>query len=243
MSQEFTDEHLSAFLDGELDAETNAALDAALESDPVLADRLEALALIDNQLRPAFAETIGERTPDRFAAMLEPHAAPAVRPFWLRWFAPQIAGPLAAAGVLGILGGALLSPGEPAAIDRAPDGVLVARAGLASALYEAGSGETVQTGLGPMRVRLSFISENGAACRQFHLSQQEVIACRSGDDWVIDTLAPAPANVFSANYQMANGDVAPGVASALERLGVADVLAGDDEANAIDRKWLPSPTE
>lgn len=243
MSQEFTDEHLSAFLDGELDAETSAALEAALETDPSLADRIEALARIDDRLRPAFAETIAERTPDRFAAMLEPHAAPAARPSWLRWFAPQIAGPVAAAMVLGVFGGAFLNPGEPVAIDSTADGALVARAGLEKALSEAASGDTIQTGLGPMRVRLSFISEGGAACRQFHLSQQEAIACRSGEDWVIDTLAPAQADVFSADYQMANGDVAPGVATALERLGVREVLAGDDELVAIDRKWLPPATE
>ncbi len=243
MSQEFTDEHLSAFLDGELDAETSAVLEAALEADPVLAGRLEALALIDDQLRPAFAETVSESVPDRFAVVLEPQAATSTRPSKLSWFVPQFAGPVVTAAVLGFLGGALLAPGEPAAIVSTSDGVLAARAGLETALLEAASGDTIQTGLGPMRVRLSFISEGGAACRQFHLSQLEAIACRSGENWVIDTLAPARANVFSADYQMANGDVAPGVSTALERLGVKDVLAGEDELIAIDRKWLPPATE
>ncbi len=237
MSGEFTDEQLSAFLDGELDNEQNSAIDAAAGDDPALRDRLEALALIDDRLRPAFGETLAQRVPERFESLLATPQGDARRTSWLAWFSPALATPIAAALVIGMLGGWLLTGQERAGFSAGETGALVARGDLAEALDSAASGETVQTGLGPMRVRLSFVSSDATACRQFHLGRQEALACLGDDGWTIDTLAPAPANVFADSYRMANGDVAAGVASAIERRGVATVLAGEEETDAIRSGW------
>lgn len=61
MTQEslaFTDEDLSAYLDGELDAETTSAIDAALETDEALADRLADLEIPVDLIRSVMAPNV-----------------------------------------------------------------------------------------------------------------------------------------------------------------------------------------
>lgn len=61
MTQEslaFTDETLSAYLDGELDAATTAAIDAAIETDETLVDRLAALDIPVDLIRSVMAPDV-----------------------------------------------------------------------------------------------------------------------------------------------------------------------------------------
>jgi len=98
MSSSFSDETLTAYLDGELAEDEHRRVEAALKEDPALINRLEALAVPVEDIRATFDGLL-----DQAPAYRPPEAAP-VRPAWM----PRAA----AAGLLvaGILLGALWSP-------------------------------------------------------------------------------------------------------------------------------------
>lgn len=83
MTQEslaFTDETLSAYLDGELDAETTAAIDTALETDEALVDRLAALDIPVDLIRSVMApDVLGAPPLPDFLREVEEPAQPAAR--------------------------------------------------------------------------------------------------------------------------------------------------------------------
>lgn len=101
VSNSFTDEDLTAFLDGEADAALAARIEAGLESDPALAARVEGLSLPMDVLRAAFAM---ER--------LAPPPAPALpRPAANRnWRPIGLAASVVLALGIGFSGGYLLQP-------------------------------------------------------------------------------------------------------------------------------------
>lgn len=75
----WSDETLSAFLDGELPGEEAARLEAELAADPKLRGRVEALRAADAAVRSAYASIAGEPLPDRVLALIDVHA-PAAAP-------------------------------------------------------------------------------------------------------------------------------------------------------------------
>lgn len=237
MTIEFTDEHLSAFLDGQLDAETRVALEAQLERDVSLSKRLEALVQIDDRIRPAFGETISEQIPERFEHLLLTPTKDVGGLRWPHWLKPRFLAPFAAALVMGVAAGVTIGTSEPAAIKGDASGLLIADSTLGKALELTASGNTTNTALGPLKVRLTFVSRQGIPCRQFYLGRQEGIACRGQSAWTLDTLAPAPVDVFADDYQMVDGSVAEGIDAAIKRLGIETVLIGTDESDAIENEW------
>ena len=136
--QRHSDEALVAYLDGELDDDERRHVEAWLEADPVVRERLAALAQSGDLLRGAYADIVDEPVPPRLIAAARgasgttPQEAEILvlkRPGWAaitlparRW---QI-GLAAAAGLFGVifggvgtyLGMGLLNPANPAAERR-----------------------------------------------------------------------------------------------------------------------------
>src|SRR5258708_37679137 len=63
--QKPSDEHLIAYLDGELDAATSSEVAAAIAADPALAREAQALAETSAALRAAFDDVLHEPVPER----------------------------------------------------------------------------------------------------------------------------------------------------------------------------------
>jgi surface antigen len=82
--QDFSDETLVAFADGELDAATNAAFKATLDRDPALAKRLAAFRATRNALKTALGPIERETVPDHLTRFVmtngEAHSRRPVQP-------------------------------------------------------------------------------------------------------------------------------------------------------------------
>jgi anti-sigma factor RsiW len=109
--QKHSDEALVAYLDGELDADERAHVEAWLDADPVVRDRLLALAESATALRGAFVDFVTEPVPERLIAaargetateaeivVLRPKRASLPPPASRRWYI-QLA---TAAGLFGL---------------------------------------------------------------------------------------------------------------------------------------------
>lgn len=127
--QKHSDEALVAYLDGELDAAERAHVEAWLDADPVVRDRLLALAESATMLRNAFADLVTEPVPERLIAaargesaaateaeivVLRPRQTGAAPPPQRRWYV-QLATAAALFGLAvgvgaGYFGGAALGP-------------------------------------------------------------------------------------------------------------------------------------
>lgn len=107
MTKTFTDEDLTAYLDGALGKEARAELARAVAGDPALKARLEALAIQEGEIRDAF-DALLSTAPDMPAPDMPVMAA---RPAGRGW--PGFSGMAAAAAavlVLGIALGAFVMP-------------------------------------------------------------------------------------------------------------------------------------
>jgi hypothetical protein len=241
----WTDEQLSALLDGELADGEMDALSQDIESDKALAGRLErlrganaaytaAIGSIDRQpvsaglnaaLAPPSARVIAFR-PGRIGAFVMEHRAIA-------------AGLICAAAVWGVSAG--LGPAEvsfPGA-----NGVILAASPLHRVLEETPSSVTVKLG-GAIEAtpRLTFATAAGGYCRQYRLNSgsagSEAIACREQDKWRIEiaTFGAAPA---SGDFVTAAG-LASALDAFIDRTIEGQPLDAAQEAQAIEAGW-PAP--
>lgn len=160
-----------------------------------------------------------------------------LRGLWSRfssWISP---GPVLALGaslaVAVIAGGVLLSglnasPG----FETTSDGSVIANNALSARLAEIGSGVD-----GGIRVKLSLRDGAGRFCRQFETPAAAGLACFEAGDWRLESLSAGQNAVSQGGYLMADGGVDPGTAAALERIGISEVLDGEQEARAIADGW------
>ena len=102
----FTDEELTAYLDGEADAELHAAVDAALETDPAVAEQLAALDVPLGPIADAYAALLQDAPPMPELPEVAPVAAPTTESRGWGWgvgtFATGIAAGLAVAMFTGL---------------------------------------------------------------------------------------------------------------------------------------------
>jgi hypothetical protein len=246
--RDWTDEELSAHLDGELDATTAAALEADLANDPALTDRLAALAGVDDLARAAFAAPMDAPVPDRLRAVLEAPAPvidlasrrrPAERPAWL---APVLAA-AAALGVGFFVGTQQTAPALPQALLQA-DATVITQDNPAFALLEqTPSAQTVNTvGGGVFKPVVSFTAADGRTCREFELAADQAsavgVACRGADSWRLEILLAADDRPdASAGYVQASGFNAAALDAALDQLGAGPPLDPAQERDLITRGW------
>ena len=186
---DFDDETLMAFADGELDEARSLALEEALENDEALAERLavflDSRRLVGDALKPLIDEPVPEallasvrkmaqeaRAPRDNVVSFRPKAQPAVR----SWLMPVAASLVAV--VTGVIGFTLGRMG-PSATD--------AGAEIAAALDREASGRDVTLPGAVLHVVATFRDERGELCREYELKQQAsstlTVACRQDGAW------------------------------------------------------------
>lgn len=198
---DFDDETLMAFADGELDEAQSLALEAALASDEALAERLavflDSRRLVGDALKPLIDEPVPEALlasvrkmaeeaqrqdttapQDNVVAFRPKPRRETTQPTTRRWFL-AMAGSLVAV-VTGVIG-FTLGRVDPAATD--------AGAEIAAALDREASGQDVTLGVSGATLRMvaTFRDERGEICREYELKQSTnstlTIACRQNDVW------------------------------------------------------------
>lgn len=190
---EFDDETLMAFADGELDEARSLALEEALATDEALAERLavflDSRRLVGDALKPLIDEPVPEALLASVRKMAEDAHAPrdnvvsfrpkpqqAAQPTVRRWLMPVAASLVAV--VTGVIGFTLGRMG-PSATD--------ADAEIAAALDREVSGRDVTLPGAVLHVVASFRDERGELCREYELKRQAsstlTVACRQNGAW------------------------------------------------------------
>jgi len=240
MTRLFTDEQLSAYLDGVGDPATCAAIDQALATDSILQKRMERFRRADQLLREVVDGRLG-----MVPARLEQVAAGQVAGFGAKKPSPvrRIAQLAAMAAALLIAFGVGTEMGHhPVAptLVFGPNG-LTAGPVLAQAISTAYSGEPVKTEAGAISVALSFRSSKGDLCRRFRLDQgaqsQTVVACRQDGRWRIEGWASSPPEPGDNGFTTASGPSNTAIDAVIESLGIAQTLNRGEEASAIKSGW------
>jgi hypothetical protein len=196
--QEFDDETLMAFADGELDEARSLALEEALADDEALAERLavffDSSRLVGDALKPLIDEPVPEALTASVQRMVQeagqkaaapqdnivsfparPKAA-AAKPATYSWLMP-IAASLVAV-ITGVIGFTLGRMG-PSATDSGAE--------IAAALDREVSGRDVTLGTAVLHVVATFRDERGELCREYRLTQPasstQTVACRQDGAW------------------------------------------------------------
>ena len=241
----FSDEMLSAYLDGEADEALSARIEQAAGENEELAMRLERMAAGDGALRDAADALLGPTPPRLLAAVEAPAGAEVIelRPRARRPAPSFNWAQLAAAGVsaliIGGVAGSMLKPGgQPLVGGTGPD--LAVNAQLARALSTARSGEPAEVDGGIVRVALSFRAADGRLCRQFDLAGQgdaaSGLACKGAKDWRIEGWVKRPPS--ATGYQMAAGPEDSPINAVADKLGVAETLDASGETRAMKDGWV-----
>jgi hypothetical protein len=207
--QEFGDETLVAYADGELDAETARAVAAAAATDAELAQRIAMFSRTRDILGEAararplepLSQALGARVEETLRAA-RPSPSETVVPFPRRTVAAPAHRAMAAAAALalavGVAGGFLVSQATGA---RETGGLSIAALdvpGISDALDTLPSGERVSIADGEVAMIASFLNADGELCREFDFDgtgRDTVVsvACRTGEEWEPRLAIVAPA--------------------------------------------------
>lgn len=255
----WSDEHLMAYVDGELDDRERAALTLALSADVALRRRLSAMKRQRRRVEAAYAPVLDEPVPDRLAGLLRPPAvSPAVSPAaalvvdqdevraaparrqrpassWWPW------GGMAAALVVGVLVGVWAGPrldrqgrGAGLGLHDGADGRLVAGGVIGQALSSQLASAPVPGA--PVAVQLSFVDKGGSYCRTFRTAAVAGLACWQAEQWVVQTLA-AVTVVQEGAVRHAATALPSAVLEAVDRRMAGGALNPARERQARDEGW------
>jgi negative regulator of sigma E activity len=244
----FTDQELSAYLDGELAEDEACALEAALQADPGLREALARLQSVDAILSDTLGGLAEEPVPDHIAALIKsdtapeaPVEAPAKAPAQLvsmaawktRWSAWALPTSLAASLLFGMLIGAqILAPAGYGVDQRLLAGPVVPGTNLHAALETTSSGESAN-GFVPA---LSFASENGV-CREVRAEAQRGLACRDDAGWTMLVVTPDGQPVGDAGYRTASAETSIVFDILADQLMTEAPMSAEVEAERIENRW------
>jgi len=209
IKQEFDDETLMAFADGELDEAQSQALEEALATDDALAERLavflDSRRLVGDALKPLIDEPVPEALlvsvrrmaedaqraadkPQDNVVAFQPRQQSVAAPTARRWLMPLAASVVAV--ITGIIGFSVGRMGPPPADSGAE---------IASALDREASGNDIALDASGkvLHVIATFRDERGDVCREYELKEPAgrtlTIACRQQDGWTTRLALTAPA--------------------------------------------------
>lgn len=230
-----SDETLSAFLDGELSRQERVEVEHAIAEDPALADRLAALASVDELVKARARAVDATPLPDPVTRLLQTDNV--VSMAWWRRAGQQVREHVALAAAIALLVGfsaGQLFPG--ATLDE--DGSWQQ---AVAHLDHVTSGESVDVGADTRLLsRFTFRDQQGRYCRQFLLESPEQasenVACRSEGSW--ERIATVQASGIVDDYQPASG--AHLLDSTLDELMRGQALGLEEEAELIRGQWTES---
>lgn len=256
-SQNYSDEMLMCFADGELDDETQGEIAAAIDVDPVLAERvalfMQTRELPARAMRPLLDEpvpaTLRERV-ERLIAEKEADQANvvpfvpgkgSVRSRIPLWITLPVAASIAA--VAGGMVGWSLAPSS----DSSGAGLALAGLGdpdVVDALSNIGSGQpTTLDATGQRFVGVaSFLDASGEFCREFELdapgSESIVsVACRGDMGWRVRLAFTAP----SSSTSFAPASSTETLDAYLSAIGAGEPLSAEAERLALRAAISPRP--
>src|ERR1700688_791949 len=212
-------EQLMAYVDGELQPQARARFELAMAADPVLARSVAAQRALRARLVASFDRQLAEPVPERLlhtARTAPAGTAPVVMlsPGGRRGRS-QLQAPRAWALPAALAASLLLAGVVAVDLWRAPgaggfalqSGRLLARGSVAAALSTTLVNS--QATDAAARIGFSFRDHGGRMCRTFWVQVQDSagLACRAGADWVVETVAAAPAQPGAAgNLRMAGSE-------------------------------------
>jgi len=240
------EETLIAYLDGELDAAARAEAERAIAADPALAERVRQQQALRARLEAAYAPVLDEPVPARLLAAARGEPAPGkvfdfaaareARQPRRGWQWPEW-GAIAASLAAGVIGGQLLL-GADDPLRSTRDGSLVAHGALARAL-SAQLASAPPAG-GEVQIGVSFVNRSGRYCRSFVLARDAALAglaCRDGNDWALQLLAPAAKPEAGGGYRMAASALPPALLKAIDDQIQGPPLDAAGEQAAQRRGW------
>jgi len=240
----WTDEQISAFLDGELSQVETEALALAVERDPALAARVERFGAANRAYVSTVAAIDQHPMSDGVKKILSTPPTAQVIPFrtkvgaFLTEHRAIAASLLCAAAVWSVssnLGGQ-----SGSALQAAPDGLIMASSPLHRALETGVTSAPVQVAANVMATpRLTFASAEGGFCRQFDVSSPagltSAIACREDGRW--RTQAAVFGKTGGGDYQTAAGDKSPVLEAFIDQHISGAPLNTAEEAKVLSEHW------
>jgi hypothetical protein len=241
----WTDEQLSAFLDGELSAQDTDALSQEIERDARLAARMERIG----SANAAYIDAVGQidRAPIKTALKAAIEAPPAAkviafRPRSLTAFVAEhraiAASLLCAAAVWGVMSTTSGSPSNPFAPGQ--DGVIMANSPLHHLLETASTGQVSTIDGIKAAPRLTFAAEDGSFCRQFDVVTDEgasaAIACRKESGWRTEIVAFGLSRP-TGEFQTASAARSPVLESFLDTHMSGAPMNAEEETRLLQNGW------
>lgn len=243
----WTDEQLSAFLDGELPAADMDALARDLEADSSLAARAERLRSANAAFVASAVRIDDVPVGAALQAAMDAPSAAKVIPFRKRSVGAFLvehraiaASLLCAAATVGFMSTmATGSPSDPFATGA--DGVILASSPLYRALETARTGEVVLVGADAAATpRLTFASDTGEFCRQFDVvtgdKASAAIACREEKGWRTQIVAYGLART-EGDFQTASAARSPALEAFLDQNMSGAPMNADEEAKLLGAGW------
>jgi len=253
----YSDEQLSAFLDGELEAGDMQALREAVAADEILADRLAELALTTTLIYEAYNPIAGQPLPRKVIELLEPDIAQTelprgehrknrsgnggrgILPFpmWRRMAASGRRHGAIAASIALVAG---LTAGL--GIDHFFANAEARQWAQVAAILDTSPSGVDHKLDGPVEIRpqFTYLNKDGNYCRFFLVrrtdSVEESIACREqGDLWQLAVTVSVPASPDNAEYRAASGG------SPLDSMLDQSIATGpydrDSESALLQNRW------
>jgi hypothetical protein len=243
----WTDEQLSAFLDGELPAADMDMLSRDIERDSQLAARMERLGAANT----AYVDAVGQIDHTRMGAATKtaietPPAARVIafRPRGLAAFLVEhraiAASLLCAAAVWSVMSTASTgSPSNPFA--PGPDGVIMANSPLHQLLESASTGQASTIDGATAAPRLTFAADDGSFCRQFDVVTDDgasaAIACREESGWRTHVVAYGLSRP-TGEFQTASAARSPALESFLDAHASGAPMNAEEEARLLQSGWI-----
>ena len=243
------DEHISAFLDGELEAHEMAAMRAVIAKDEAVAARIEAFAAVDAKLKQRYGNIDEQALPEGLLAMIESATskAPTQKTAEIielsRWqrTKKQVQEHFAVAASVALMLG--LGVGFFASQHSIQPSAFESNSWqhVAQHLHDAPSGELRELGGGAaIKVQLSFKGQDGALCRQYYQQSADAtqasdnVACNYGGQWQLTARVPA-AIKQQGTYATASKSAA--IDRVLDSIMADSPMSFEQEQRAIAKQW------
>lgn len=242
----YTDDQLSAYLDGEFPMDEATTLEEALKTSPSLQDRLERLGSIDALLAPAFEELVSGPMPEGVMVLLTKKDATPPEGAQILAFPNKVGRffkshglPMAAAASLALVATSIVSGPKTAGSGTF---ALAERPDLVELLAAVPSSQRIDLNFDQQaEVVLSYASNDVGFCREFALYDRtqtmNAIACNQGNAWTLEVAEfSAPTVIVEGSYTTASS---PGAAleAFVDETMTEDALSADQEAALIKGGW------
>ena len=234
---DYSDETLSAFIDGELPEDEARSLEAEIQEDAKLAQRVENLRSVDAVLSEALSDVVDEAVPEHIFAMVADArdqskivSLSAAKP--RSWFQSPLA--VAAAAAFGLAVGLVFTPSqvaEPGAQIYA--GSVESGTPLHRVLETLPSSES-ENGLKPV---VTFASVDGRVCREITGPESRALACRSNDDWTVLAVTHEFSSRGRDTYETASASTSLAFDILAQELMRDAPMSASEEQRLLKQNW------